>query len=991
MPAIVGLESYDILVRVIPPAGASMPATFVSVDVETTGFDADKSEIIEVAAAIFTRREVVKTFSRTVKPRGQVPLEILQLTGLDERELRQSEPLASVLPELREMIGSRPVVGHWVRFDATMLQKAGFPLPNRQIDTFQLATALLPDLGDYSLGTVAEALGIEFPKEEQHRAMPDVRATIQVFQRLLDRIDQYDTSTLEKVAQYARQAGWPEADLFADAADADLPLFDAIARPDAMQMQRYPPLDLAFLDKRDKPEALKKTGVQAPLDTEAISGFLASDGPLSHILENYESRPTQIEMARAVATAFNDDASLLVEAGTGTGKSLAYLLPSAMYAMTRGERVVVSTDTLALQDQLYRKDLPDVRTTLTAAGFTDPLRVSVMKGRDNYICLSRWFQHSNDPVENQADASLRAKILLWLGQTATGDKAELRLTPEEESQWRKFASERGKCSPKRCTYARNGHCYYYRARSNAANAHVVIANHALVLTNVEGGGFVMPGFDRLVIDEAHHLEDEATSQFGFSLTREAIDELVLFLVRSDQGGAPGSFPAAATFLTRLVDAEAREHAAGALEMVSQAQASADSARNSGAELYRQLARLLPTMRMRGGYAEQLRITESVRVQGAWIDCVITWEQLDYQLRKLLDTGRWFLQVLDDLALPDDREDPDTVQRDDLTVDLQQHLEGLQAAVSHLTAIFDPQSASYVHWISRSATHQILSLNGAPLDISDLLRELVFSRMRSTILTSATMTIDGSFDFMAERLGAEHAQRLALGSPFDHEASTMVYVANDIGEPNHPNYQRAMNASLIDLCVATQGRALVLFTSYKALRDTRAAIKGPLEEHNIVVLAQGSDGSPRQLIDRLRGTPGTVILGTSSFWEGVDIVGDALSLVVITKLPFPVPSDPVFEARSELYEDSFMELSLPNAVLKFKQGFGRLIRSSRDTGVCVVYDRRVISKRYGASFIQSLPPCRVNVGSMFDLPMAAETWLQRSSGRIRALPQDRDVY
>jgi DNA polymerase-3 subunit epsilon/ATP-dependent DNA helicase DinG len=208
----------------------------------------------------------------------------------------------------------------------------------------------------------------------------------------------------------------------------------------------------------------------------------------------------------------------------------------------------------------------------------------------------------------------------------------------------------------------------------------------------------------------------------------------------------------------------------------------------------------------------------------------------------------------------------------------------------------------------------------------------------------------------------------------------VYVADDINEPNHPNYAKTMNASLIELLIASRGRALVLFTNYRALRETRSAIKQPLEEHNIVVLAQGSDGSPRQLIDRLRGSPGTVILGTASFWEGVDIVGDALSVVVITKLPFPVPSDPVFEARCELFDEPFMELSLPTAVLKFKQGFGRLIRSSRDVGACVVYDRRVVSKRYGSTFIQSLPPCRVTVGSTYDLPDAVGTWLERSGRR-----------
>ncbi|MEJ7837560.1 MAG: exonuclease domain-containing protein, partial [Thermomicrobiales bacterium] len=544
--------------RHVQPVGSTTQATYVAMDIESTGFDPEHSEIIEIAIALFNRSGVLETFESLVRPKGAVPLEIQQLTGISEQALRESPPLEDLLPDIRKIIGSRPIVGHWIRFDVSMLQNAGVPVPNRQIDTFQLATALLSDLPNYSLGTVAESMGVPFPEDVRHRAMPDVEATMAVFQRLLDRVDRYDVRTLGEVSQFARQAGWSEADLFADAADSDLPF--PLFSDAGQSTDRMPPLELAFLEKRDKLEPLKKTGIQTPLDLEAIDEFLSSEGPLSSILVDYESRPTQIDMALAVASAFNDDESLLVEAGTGTGKSLAYLLPSALYALTRGERVVVSTDTLALQDQLYRKDLPDVRTTLKTAGFSDTLRVSVMKGRDNYLCLSRWFQHASDPVEDPADASLRAKILLWLGQTKTGDKAELRLTPDENSHWRKFASERGRCSPKRCAYARNGHCFYYRARANAQNAHVVIANHALVLTNVEGGGFVIPGYDRLVIDEAHHLEDEATDQFGFNLTREVIDEYVALLVRTDPGTLQGSLPVALNFITRLADPSAQEYA-----------------------------------------------------------------------------------------------------------------------------------------------------------------------------------------------------------------------------------------------------------------------------------------------------------------------------------------------------------------------------------------------------------------------------------------------
>ncbi|MDQ3540874.1 MAG: exonuclease, partial [Chloroflexota bacterium] len=341
---------------------------------------------------------------------------------------------------------------------------------------------------------------------------------------------------------------------------------------------------------------------------------------------------------------------------------------------------------------------------------------------------------------------------------------------------------------------------------------------------------------------------------------------------------------------------------------------------------------------------------------------------------VLEDGRWFLKTLDSLNLPDDDDHPESAYRDELTLEMQNSLEEVTTVRLQLLSAFEQDDGSRVFWVERSPQQAIISLAGAPLDVSGLLRAEVFDQVQTTILTSATLTIDGSFDYIVDRLGLESAIRLPLGSPFDHERSTLVYMADDMPEPNSQNYQSAVSSTLIELLTATEGRALVLFTSHGALQATHRAIKGPLERQNISVLGQHIDGSFRQLVERLRANTGTVLLGTSSFWEGVDVVGSALSLVVIVKLPFPVPSDPVFEARSELSPDPFNELSVPQAVLKFKQGFGRLIRSSSDRGVCVVLDRRIVTRRYGQSFIHSLPSTRVVVGSTYDLPASAENWL-----------------
>ncbi len=947
---------------------------YVALDIEATGLNPAVDEVIEVAVIVFDAEREIARFSQTVKPKRAVSQDILRLTGLSQDVLDMSPTFEEIKGELSSLIGSRPIVGHNVSYDIAVLASGGLKLPNRQVDTYRLATAILPDLPNYQLGTIAEILGHDLPAEKRHRAFADTSATMYIFRELLKRLEQYDAATLNQVAMFARAAKWPEATVFEGAAREmrEMPLFGG-DRPATV------PMELMFLASRDRPEPLRPTGADDPVDLDRLGRLLGDEGPLSRVLEGYESRPTQATMARRVAESFNNDTNLLVEAGTGTGKSLAYLLPSAIFALTRGERVVVSTATIALQDQLYRKDLPDVHTALVEAGFTNELHVAVMKGRQNYLCLKQWFAHQNDAIEDEADASLRAKILLWLPQTESGDRAELRLTTEEERHWRKYASERGRCTPGRCPYAASNQCFFHRARHNAMHAHIVIANHSLVLSNAAEGR-VLPSFERLVVDEAHHLEDEATRQLSFVVDRASLEDAVKTLVRSEGAVNSGAIPVSAAVLSKLSDKVAIKHTDKARNLTTDAVESFPLMTNLAGELFTRLGMLVgkPSFGGGGGYAQSQRITAAMRDQGRFVDAALIWDELEGKLRALVETGAWFLQVLDEVSLPNDDTHPLVVQRDDAVVELMTGVDQLSDILRMLDEVFGDLQESKVYWVQRSGQMGLISLNGAPLDVSVLLNQYVYGSLRSVIMTSATMTIDGSFDFIAEHLGLQNAKVLDLGSPFDHERSTLVFVPEDIPEPNDPRFGSTMADVLADTLIATHGRGLVLFTSHRALREARNALKGPLEEHNIVVLGQGIDGSTRNLIERLRTEQGTVVFGTSSFWEGVDVVGDALSVLIITKFPFAVPSDPIFEARSELYDNPFMELSLPLAVLKFKQGFGRLIRTAQDRGICVILDRRAISKRYGSTFIQSLPPTNVTVGSAYDLPDTAARWIGASS-------------
>ncbi|MDP9364667.1 MAG: exonuclease, partial [Chloroflexota bacterium] len=401
------------------------------------------------------------------------------------------------------------------------------------------------------------------------------------------------------------------------------------------------------------------------------------------------------------------------------------------------------------------------------------------------------------------------------------------------------------------------------------------------------------------------------------------------------------------------------------------------ARRSAARLF---ARLLELVARRdgdgGGFDRTVRLTDAARRDGAWVEIEDAWEGLEGALRDLDDHVRWFLEAVERVEPESDGEEPD-VQHEELAIELGLAVRAGAELGTRLQSCIGSPSRDLVYWVERSQLGDRASLHAAPLHVGDVLRDQLFAPLRSVVLTSATITTDGTFDYVAERVGLEEPDELQVPSPFDYERSTLLFLADDIPEPNQPGYQRRLQETLIRLCAATRGRALVLFTSHAALQATARAIKGPLEEEGILVLAQRLDGSPRQLVERLRTTPNVVVLGTATFWEGVDVVGPALSLLVITKLPFAVPSDPVFAARSELFDEPFLQYAVPQAVLKFKQGFGRLIRSGRDRGVCAVLDRRVLTKRYGASFVQSLPECSVEVGGVADLPSAAADWLDES--------------
>jgi predicted DnaQ family exonuclease/DinG family helicase len=923
-----------------------LASRYVALDLETTGLDPDSDEVIEVAAVAFDDERVLATLQTLVRPWRTLPFQIQRLTGIRAADLEGAPPLAAVLGDLAEFLDGLPVVGQNIAFDAAFLERAGLRIDGPRLDTFDLAQLLLPGLGEYSLRSIAANLGIDFPV--RHRATADAEAARRVFLALRRRLAALPAWLLLELQRLARAAEWSLEWLVAEilaqapALDGELPSGSRLlARP--VEAGRPP-----------APAAVRLEN--------GVGDLLARAATLTDAFPAFERRPEQEAMAEAVAAAFRDEEHLVVEAGTGTGKSLAYLLPAAAHALSEGERVVVSTDTIGLQEQLFGKDLPVVQRIMREVS-EEPLRVAALKGRRNYLCLLRWTAARHGLPASKEEARLLARLLVWLTTTQTGDRAELNLPPGYEAAWARLSSENTNCLETPCHFVKEGTCFLWRARRRAEAAHILVVNHALLLSDMATGGRVLPPYDRLVIDEAHNLEEEATERFAFRCARADIEEFTDLVARRGERGG---------IVAGLADAMRGQEILGPgaylAGLAPALTAAAARVRQRATEPYRLLEGMLRDLRETGRESDdRLLITRAVRVQPRWSDVEVAAENLDAALDDLAGRLGDLCAVLEEASLG--LMDQEALAAD--AADLFARARGLRAG---LAAALLEGEATLICWLERARDSGEVVVCSAPLEVASILREELFAVKGSVVLTSATLSAQGSFSFIRERLGLDDARELLLGSPFDFPRSTLIALPSDLPEPDLPDFAAAAAGAVAECCRASEGRALVLFTSYGALNAMAAAIRAPLEAEGILVLAQGIDGSPKQLLSALRENSRTVLLGAASFWEGVDVAGDALSLLVIARLPFPVPTDPVYVARSGLYDNPFEEYALPLAVLRFRQGFGRLIRTKTDRGVLVVLDTRLRGRRYGEAFLRSLPRCTLREMPARDLPAAVRSWL-----------------
>ncbi|MDI3317352.1 MAG: helicase C-terminal domain-containing protein [Bacillota bacterium] len=954
---------------------------FVAFDTETSGLDPARDRILQLGAVRWEAGGVRQRFRRLIRFDGDLPLAVLRLTGLRPEELRAASPAAEVLRDFVAFAGEDPLVAHNASFDLAFLDRAldreGFsPLPNRCYDTLELARLVDPLRASHQLGQLARAYGLEL--ERAHDAEADAEATAHLFARLQERLGQLPAELRQTLLAWLLPTDSPVVDLLlevvAPAAEGGAP---AAARAGSSR----PRVILAPEPAEGGVEELAGTAVDPGRDLVLAGGGegslagrpprppaaeeLFSAGGLLGRLEGFETRPGQAAMATAVARALDRRLHLVVEAGTGTGKSLAYLVPALLFARRQRQRVAVATHTVNLQEQLWERELPWLARHLPV-----PFRAALVKGRSQYVCLLRWERLTSDPsaVEERERPAL-ARLSSWLAQTRRGDRSEAPLYGEEEQRlWSRLEVDAQACLGPECRWA--DRCFWFRARREAERADLLVVNHSLLLSHYAAGEQVLPPFAHAVIDEAHHLAEEAARHFGVRLSADEAEENLDRLLARRRGllaalAALASAPAAG---------------AGPGEAVERVRQAAEEARQAGRLVWQALAARL-TGGSEGGQGGAERLPSRFWQEGAVADLAGTWRD---RLRRLASELDRLAQQLAQRSLSSRQLRPET--RLELEAARSETARELAALETILNA--DPEAT--VVWLEgatrRRGGRQTVTpvLAAAPFEAGPLLRRHVWENLEGAVLTSATLTVAGQFAPLLDALGLEEDDRLEtlqVESPFHYREQALLAVPNDMPDlGREPEASRAVARFLEALLRRTGGRTLVLFTSHRMLRTVYFQLKPRLEAEGIELLAQGLDGSRSRLAEALRADQGSVVFGSSSFWEGVDIPGEALSCVVMVKLPFAPPTSPILAARSEACSraggNGFLSVAVPDAVIRFKQGFGRLIRRASDRGAVVVLDARLVDARksYGQIFLESLPGPEVLVAPSAAVIEKVAAWL-----------------
>ncbi|WP_121605096.1 ATP-dependent DNA helicase DinG [Virgibacillus sp. Bac332] len=929
---------------------------YVVIDLETTGNAPGKEDkIIEAGLVIIENNTIIDSYSTLLNPGKEIPLFITNLTGISDKDVEDAPLFEERADEITRLFEDSYLIAHNVPFDLgflnTELENCGRnKLTTPILDTVELARILFPRSPSFKLSQLSEYLKLQH--NEPHRALSDAYVTAKLFLRLKEKLESLPYETIEQLLKiektlksdvYQLLHSRQQALLFSSEDISGIETYRGLAyRQTEPQSDQVRTLDLSF--------------------GEYLDHIYEENGAMEKQINNYEKRIGQREMSETIFDAFQSHQHAFIEAETGTGKSLAYLIPTIYEAIKDQKRIVISTFTTQLQSQLLEEELPMVNKLVNF-----PLHATLLKGKSHYISLEKLEHELRDSQQDNYDIALtKAIILVWLTETVTGDIDEIQLPSSGYLFFRRISADTEEnVDPTSPWFARS---YYQKARKRAQRADIVITNHALLCTDMFNEYQLLPSYDKAIIDEAHHLEDTASRHYGLKLDYIHMQYMLNQLGKTEDN----------KLLTNLINTYQINHDQLPLEkwdyIIEEAKYETD-------DLFRHLFQYVV-----GQHKSNKTLSDIGRTQYRFShekEHPEKWDAIKEMVNRLLFYLRDLIHGL--AVMVHYLEKKEEIERQDKER-IQLHTEQLQSYIDRLEELFLVEETSeQVKWIEIEAygAKNAVYLYSEPTNVAGLLAKDFFASKESIILTSATLTMNQSFQFIQDRLGIS-ADRLItkqIESPFSYKDQVQLMVPNDFPDIKYGNIDEFIYAtceSIISLAEITAGRMLVLFTSYDMLKRAHALLKETLDLSSYALIAQGiSSGSRARLKKNFQTFNQAILLGTSSFWEGVDIPGEDLSCLMIVRLPFQPPDHPVHEAKSaylkEQGKNPFMEFSLPNAVIRFKQGFGRLIRSSSDRGIVFVCDARMVKARYGKYFIDSIPPVPLSVDSTQKLMEKAKNW------------------
>jgi ATP-dependent DNA helicase DinG len=931
---------------------------YVVVDLETTGNSVKKGDrIIQFAAVVVNNGKIEDCFSSLLNPGQPIPIFIEELTGLTDEMVKDAPVFAEIAPRVLEMLEGAYFVAHNVLFDLSFLQDelllAGYKgFYGSVLDTVEMARILFPTSDSFKLSDLALQEGLEH--ERPHQADSDAYVTAELLLILLEKLHKLPLKTLKQLYALSNSL---KSDLNEMIEDIILEKERSVE-----QIPEYLEEYNGLYIRKMKDEMMKSEtiDIQYPETDHQKERILSSAFP------QYEKRSGQYRMMDSVYRSFQESQHALIEAGTGVGKSLGYLLPAVFQAKIAKEPIIISTHTTQLQEQLLNKEIPLLKRVLSF-----PFKVVLLKGKGHYINLKKFALFLKEYDDNYDTALTKMQILVWLTQTMTGDKDELNLSSGGQFFWQRIKyvdhSFINNHSPDK-------YDYYLKTRREAQSADILIVNHSLLLTDLIASDKMLPSTNYLIIDEGHHLEKTAGKYFGLQLDyasiRFLLQQLGLFEQKQLLYKVEKCFEESGIHTNKLI------HMGKLNEIV--------------ADLLVDMDQLFKIIAL---YAKK-RVKHKSESYPSSLQCIFTLDGTK-ESKSVLAEAEKFLFLLKDLtnALNKRYEwlvtklQSKSARQKAILDELALWLTKSERTIQSIRQLILQPKNERISWIeidTRSRQNKT-TLYSQPISVSNSLNESLFQNKKSVIITSATLSVKGSFQYLMEGLGLDptSCHQEIIPSSFNYHKQLQLIISNDLPEINAVSldeYVSAIAEHIISIAEATKGRLLILFTSYEMLKNTYAVIKesGFLQDYSI--MAQGiTSGSRERLVRNFRRFDKAILFGTSSFWEGIDIPGDDLSSLIMVRLPFTPPDEPVTAVRCQQIKDrggnSFYEYSLPEAVIRFKQGFGRLIRTNQDKGILIIFDRRVRTTKYGKIFLDSLPAIEAKDLSIDETVSLIDQWLE----------------